>query len=1010
MRCPNCAGDVSDKVGRCPACNALLPSSVVTGLLTPVPRDEAETVFASPSRPLHPPTVPPSAPDTTGLPVSAGGRSPSGPLKIGQQFGTRYHILKELGIGGMGAVYQAWDAELEVAVALKVIRPEVTRDPIAAQDIERRFKQELLLARQVTHRNVVRIHDLGEIDGIKYITMPYIEGADLATVLRDRRLTVPQVLTIARQIAAGLQAAHEAGVVHRDLKPANVMIENEHAIIMDFGIARSTSRGAPAPRPSTLSPRLTARSEEDVTRIAATMVGEVIGTIEYMAPEQARGEHVDQRADVYAFGLIVYDMLVGRRRSEHAVSAVGELQERLAHAPRSVRAVVPAVPEALDGLVTKCIQPELDKRFQSTAELVAALDLLDDNGKLKPKKRVVRLPVMVGMACALLALSGYIYWNTRPVAQHDPVSVVISDIQNTTNDTAFNNTLEPILRIALEEAQFISAYDRLEVRRTLGVAAADIPTVLDEAAGRQIAVSQGLGVVVSGSLSRQGDRFELSMRVVEAVSGNEIASFRNRASSREQVLAAATTLASSVRGALGDDPSDTARRFAQETLSTTSLDVIGAYARGSEAFAARRFDEAIQEFSKAVELDPNFGLAYTGMAAASRNLGRRDEAEKYLNNAIAHLEGMTERERYRTRALSYGLTGDYKACVTEYRDLIAKYTGDAASRNNLALCAAYLRDWPAALAELRRLVTMLPKRVLYRTNLATYLSYAGDFPAAEEAARKEGDAALLSLAFAQQGQGRQSEAADTYQKLAATNSLGASRGTSGLADVAAYEGRFSEAARILREGAATDMKNGESGRAATKIVQLAQIHAIRGERAAAITAANEALAASQAIKIQFLAARVFVAAGTVEPARMLAEKLASQFQAEPRAYSKIIAGEIALVDNPRQAITLLMEANELFDTWIGHLDLGRAYLDAGGTLQAEGEFDRCITRRGEALSLFLDEEPTYSNFPQAYYYQGRVREAMKSPKFDESYRRYLDIRGNSTEDPLVREVRKRAGI
>jgi tetratricopeptide (TPR) repeat protein len=787
------------------------------------------------------------------------------------------------------------------------------------------------------------------------------------------------------------------------------MIENEHAIIMDFGIARSTSRGAAPARPSSsLAPRLTTGADDDATRIAATLVGEVIGTIEYMAPEQARGEHIDQRADVYAFGLIVYDMLVGRRRSEHAVSAVGELQGRLAHAPPSVRSVVHAVPEALDALVTKCTQPELEKRFQSTAELVAALDRLDDNGKLKPKKRVVRMPVAVAVASALLTLSGYIYWITRPPIQHEPVSVVIADIQNTTNDAALNGTLEPMLKIALEEAQFISAYDRLEIRRTLGVAAADMPAVLDEASGRQLAVSQGLGMVVSGSLSRQGDRYELSLKVVEAVSGNEIAAVRNRASSRDQVLAAATTLASEVREALGDDPSDTARRFAQETLSTTSLDVISAYARGSEAFTARKYDDAIREFSKAVELDPNFGLAYTGMAAASRNLGRRDDAEKYLNNAIAHLEGMTERERYRTRALSYGLTGDYKACVTEYRDLIAKYTGDAASRNNLALCSAYLRDWPATLAEMRRVVAMLPKRITYRTNLAIYLSYAGEFAAAEEAARKEGTVGLVALAFAQHGQGRMNEARETYQKLAALDALSASRAASGLADIAAYEGRFSEAARILREGAANDLKNGESGRAATKLVQVAQTHILRGEKAPAIKAAEEALAASQTIKIQFLAARVFVAAGNAKQANMLAEKLASQFPAEPRAYSKIINGELALADNPRQAIALLMEANELFDTWIGHFDLGRAYLDAGGILPAEGEFDRCITRRGEAVSLFLDEEPTYSYFPQAYYYLGRVRQAMKSAKFGESYQRYLDIRGNSTEDPLVREVRKLA--
>ena len=143
---------------------------------------------------------------------------PAGPLHVGQSFGTRYHVIRLLGTGGMGSVYQAWDRELDVAVAVKVIRPEAMADPVAAQDIERRFKRELLLARQVTHRNVVRIHDIGEIDGIKYITMPYIEGADLTSILaREGRMPVGRTLSIARQVAAGLVAAHEAGVVHRDL-------------------------------------------------------------------------------------------------------------------------------------------------------------------------------------------------------------------------------------------------------------------------------------------------------------------------------------------------------------------------------------------------------------------------------------------------------------------------------------------------------------------------------------------------------------------------------------------------------------------------------------------------------------------------------------------------------------------------------------------------------------------------------------------------------------------------
>ena len=249
----------------------------------------------------------------TGLLTSLDSPSPrppvrpgDGPFQTGQQVGPRYTIIKLLGTGGMGAVYQAFDHELGVAVAIKVIRPSAQSDATAAKELEQRFKRELVLARQVTHKYVVRIHDLGEIDGIKYLTMPFVEGETLAQLLRRAgTLPLPRAIQIATQIAQGLAAAHEKGVIHRDLKPENIMIEapssrrragtrprrRGDALIMDFGIARSVEHGA-----------------------TQTAAGSVIGTLEYMAPEQAQGSQVDQRADQYAFGLIFYDMLVGRQR------------------------------------------------------------------------------------------------------------------------------------------------------------------------------------------------------------------------------------------------------------------------------------------------------------------------------------------------------------------------------------------------------------------------------------------------------------------------------------------------------------------------------------------------------------------------------------------------------------------------------------------------------------------------------------------------------------------------
>jgi serine/threonine protein kinase len=973
-----------------------------------VPDDEL--TVAAPSDPAGDAvTVATPVARTTHNTRAAGRRSKSdtGPLEVGQSFGPRYHIIRMLGVGGMGAVYQAWDAELGVAVAIKVIRPEVMEDPMMAEEVSRRFKRELLLARQVTHKNVVRIHDLGDIDGIKYITMSYVEGTDLATILkRDGKRSVRELLHVARAVINGLVAAHTAGVVHRDLKPANIMIGKDgEALIMDFGIAHSTgdASASSAAADGTIPEHLRRAAAQS----AGTTVGAVVGTLEYMAPEQAKGQPIDQRADVYAFGLILYDAFLGQRRAASGASAVEELQRRMTSPPPPLQALVSDVPAPLAALIARCVEPDAEKRFQTSADVAAELDRLDEDGQLIPIRRTIGLPQMAAVVALLTVVFGGSWWYFRepPIVTHDPVSVLIADFANRTGDAALDHTLEPMLRRALEEATFVTAYERTSLRD----AGVRPPTTLDDKAAQEIAIKQGLRVVMTGSIERRGNGYRISVTARKAVDGTEIIATSEDAKTKDAVLRAATGLMIDVREALGDDASGAAQQYAAGGLSTTSLEVVRLYANALEALTSNRFDDARDGAVKAVAIDPKFGIGYLFLSVLSRNTGRFDDQRKYLKEALSHLDDMTERERYTTRAFAALVDGDYEECRTQLAEQINRYPGVVTGRNQLALCLTSLRDMRGAVSEMRTVVKMMPGQQIYRDNLALYLDYASQFQQAEETAARPDRYAALAIAFSQLGRGDVSAAKATYERLKAVNG-GATFAASGLGDISILEGRFAEAVRILRQGAVADLADKSPDLAAAKLAAAAYAELSRRQTKAAVMVAEEALEHSNAVKIRFLAGRIFAEAGDETRARRIIASLSKELYNEPQAYAKIVEALLALqAGNAAGARTLLQDANKQFVTWIGNFDLGRAALAAGATSQADAAFDQCLNaRRGEALALFVDEEPTYAFIAPAFYYQGRSREALKNARFAEPYREYLRLRDTSREDPLVDEVRKLA--
>jgi eukaryotic-like serine/threonine-protein kinase len=912
-----------------------------------------------------------------------------------------------LGMGGMGAVYQAWDSELEVALALKVIRPDASQDPSTAAEIERRFKRELLLARQVTHPNVVRIHDLGEIDGIKYITMPYVEGTDLAEVLAERQtLPVAQALPIARQVAAGLQAAHKAGVVHRDLKPANIMIAADNrALIMDFGIARETAA------PETAGPGRVAGlpSHGD-----ATHLGAIIGTIDYMAPEQARGEPVDHRADIYAFGLILYRMLVGRRLAPGATDPLSDLTARMSQEPLALRKIDATLPEGLERIVSRCLQPDRAARYQTTAELVAALDSLDDKGiPLPPPPHFLRSWRFWTAAALVLAASVTATWlvgllvRPAPPVQRDPIGVLVADAANQTGEAVFDGLLEQALTVGIEGAPFISAYQRPAALRVARMLKAG--DRLDEPTARLVALREGVKIVLVPTIEKRGSGYALHVRGIDPTSLRVLASSESEARGRDDVLRASGALATAVRAALGD----TRAADPKETLSSASLEAVSAYIHAQELSSAGKDQEALAYFQEATKQDQEFGRAFGGWAMSATRLGRRAEAEPLWQKALSLLDRMTNRERYRLEGAYFTLVSrNYDKAIDTYTTLVREYPADGAGHNNLAVGYFRRLEFAKALEEGRRVLKTYPNSPLYRTNLALYAMYAGDFASAAEDARRlvdEGNAsydAFLPLAVSAVAEGQLDAARAAYARMRQVDSSGASLASLGAADLLLYEGRAVEAAAQLRAAIAEDQQRKNPAGIAAKEIALADALGMLGDTKGAVKSVRAALAIDKTEAQVVPAVRWMVAAGHIDEAATLGRDLDERLESQPRAYGRIVAAQIALARGQRvQAVEALREAIKLADLWLARFYLGRAYLDAGYYAEAVSEFEACFKRRGEGYATFLDDVPTTRYVAPVRYWIGRAHEGLKlvdQAKAD--YTAFVSSQSRDSRDPLVKDA------
>jgi tetratricopeptide (TPR) repeat protein/predicted Ser/Thr protein kinase len=615
-------------------------------------------------------------------------------LQPGVLFGGRYEILSVLGQGGMGAVYKARDRELDRLIALKIIRPELATDPA----ILLRFKQELILSRNITHKNVVRIYDLGEADGIRFISMEYVDGEDLRTILRRQgKFSPKEAIAVVEQVCRALDSAHSEGVIHRDLKPQNIMRDKHgRIVVMDFGLARSLGDSG------------------------MTQTGAIVGTLEYMSPEQALGATLDQRSDIFSVGLIFYELLTGRAPYE-ADTAIASLMKRTREDARAASDVDVSVPKSLSAIVSRCLEREPANRYHSAVELLQQLTTWEANPHISAEalSKMIAHPVVrrsrfsldlpgrswMWIAGAVLVIvlatfAGRTLLNrsgtlSGEMAQGIPSLkqgkyVAILPLKKVGDDKALGYVADGI-----EEALAAKLFQLKEVH----LASSD---AVEKAAAKDLPVSKlarelGVNLVLQGSVQGNSDKFRVTLGLDDAATGKRVWSQEFSGASGD-VLALEDQIYGNVATALALKPTDEeqARVGAHPTENVKAYDL---YLQGRNVLRnshdSNGIRPAVALFEQAIDRDPNFALAYTGLADSSLRMYGETKESVWAQKATLSAQ-QAERlsnnlpEVHISLGSVYSATGKNTEAVTELsRALELAPNSDEAYRN---LGDAYIRS------------------------------------------------------------------------------------------------------------------------------------------------------------------------------------------------------------------------------------------------------------------------------------------------------------------------------
>ena len=605
----------------------------------------------------------------------AEGRFPTIHPKIGQVI-SHYRIVAMLGGGGMGVVYKAEDTALGRSVALKFLPDHLAEDP----QILERFRREARAASALNHPNICTIYEIGEQDGQVFIAMELMEGCTLKHRIGNRPLPLDEVLEWGNEIADALGAAHSKGIVHRDIKPANIFVtERGHVKILDFGLAKLM----PARTDGNISAMPTATLAEPLTQ-----PGTVMGTGVYMSPEQVRGEEMDARTDLFSFGVVLYEMATGivPFRGETLGVVAEAILNRTPVAPVRLN---PDLPSKLEEIISKALEKDRRLRYQSAADIRTDLQRLKRDSDstrssiapehVEPKSRakVSRWWMVAGaiMVIAGLALAGRMFYPRKAHALTDKDTIVLADFTNTTGNKVFDGTLRQGLSVQLEQSPFLSIVSDQQIQQSLSLMGQPVDAKLTPAIALELCQRTGSAAVLDGSIAQIGARYLLTLKAINCESGESLASTEAQASDENHVLDALGKISRELRNKLGESLS-TVQKFDTplEQATTPSLEALKAFSSGIKVMSASGSAAGIPFFKRAIELDPNFALAYVYLGIMENDIGESGLAAEHNRMAYELRDRASEPEKYSITAVYHkNVTGDINKAIEACRLWIQAY-------------------------------------------------------------------------------------------------------------------------------------------------------------------------------------------------------------------------------------------------------------------------------------------------------------------------------------------------